>query len=342
MYYHYLSTVSFIFITLFFIWRGYQKGLGGTLIRIGSCFLGYVIAIFLTNPLASLISKINVIDGLIIYVISGTFILALVIIICDVSGNRAFDKMIYKKPISESAYLTLKFGGAVIGILVGCFFGFISSYLINFKVSQLPAKVAQIEKPLEGAQNIPLSVDNTQVQEVVNHDSFIDKLSKKVVSEAVTTVVKVVSHDEASIRIAKIISRDPQLSISHFRNIANDKEIMHVFSDEQVQEKLRTGSVEMLLEDQKFSAMMLNPNLHFLKPVSQEYSNQNPDSNPDIVATKIIVKSWNRFQEIKNNPRVIEILSDKQFQQKLRYDNAFDLMMNKELKELTDIILNKN
>lgn len=175
------------------------------------------------------------------------------------------------------------------------------------------------------------------VKKITIKESFIDRVSKKFVSKAITAVVKATSKDEASVRMVQIISRDPQLSIIHFRNIAYDGQIIEVLSDSKVKKKLKKGSVRELLEDAKFRSLITNPNMRFLKPVSKEYT----DKRRDVVATKIIIKAWTRLQRIKDDPRVIEIISNEEFQESLQNDSTFKLMLNDELKDLTDIILGK-
>lgn len=152
---YYISTVAFILITAFFIWRGYKKGIGGFVVRIISCILGYIIAILLTDPISNLLVKVDFIHGLIAYVIAGTFVLSVVIIICDVTGNKAYEKILWKKPINESTYVALKVGGGLLGILLGCFFGFITSYLISFQTGQLypESVVTEIVLETQEAQN---------------------------------------------------------------------------------------------------------------------------------------------------------------------------------------------
>lgn len=374
---HYFSTITFAVVVLFFLIRGYQKGFFSALIRIASCFLGYIIAIVFTPPLSHIISFIPFLDGLIVYVIAGSLILITFITFSDKLGNTLLENFIYKKPMPESVYRLLKIGGGVVGTCVGCFVGFIASYLINFQLSQLSYTASVLEessylpntanqkvtsnktepefttkhylplkkttKDQESATNTVkyYNIDNYEHQKIA--DTLIDKVSKKVVSSALTIAIKVTTKDETAAGLAQVVSANPQKSVNYIRRIANDPQIINILSSPTIQAKLRNGNVDLLLVDRTFRKLLNNKNIQALANQSHKDNSylSNNSYRSDIKTTKMLILTWHRLERIKDDPKILSIIHDPEFQRELQLDSMTSLLLNKKLKNLAELILAK-
>ena len=371
----YVSTIAFIIIVLFFLWRGYQKGLIGSVVRVLSCVAAYPMAIIFTNPLAKIITKYSALDGLMVYFIAGSLILLTVCALVDYVGNRLLNNFFDNAIETESSYNISKISGAVVGVLVGCFIGLLTAYIINFKLAQQASNIAESQAPIVAyAQNaapngdgvvesynaktgvkvyIPQpSADNTEeriehnyqeqtaVQNTrsfppVNQDSFVDSSAKKLVSRVAGAVVNVTAKNPTAAQITKVISADPQVAIDHLNHISNDQRVIDMFLNPNIQAMLNRGDTGALLNDVRFKRFVRSEHIQAL--LSADGGSKSRERLDQDVA-EVVVKAWSRVNEIKNDPRVVAIINDPEFQKQLNSANTMSLMANPKLKNLLDII----
>lgn len=166
-----------------------------------------------------------------------------------------------------------------------------------------------------------------------SQDSFIEASAKKLIGNAAATAVDVALDDQTTTQITKAFVENPQTMLTHVQQVANDGQMKELIADENIQSLLTTGDTRALMREPAFKELMNNPSMQALMAQSDVTS----DAGSQAAAEKM-VQAWNRMQTIKQDPRVIAIISDPEFQQQLNSSNKLPLMMNPKLNQLTEII----
>lgn len=338
-----ITTIVFFALLAFFTWRGYQKGFIGSITRILGWIVAYPAAILFTKPVAKLLMQHTALDGLIVYFIAGCSIFLLVSLLVSLLLNL-LAKLI---PETEATQVGSKIGGAGVGVLMGALVGLLVVYAIGLVLTPKAPTLQQGQEIANETQ-----VDNTRLDNTDNtrapatgvphvrdldkyNDSFIETSAKKLVGTAAATAVNLALEDKTATQITKAFVENPQAMLTHVQQVKNDGQMNELMADQQIQSILASGDTEALMREPGFQTLMNNPSVQAL--LSQ--SNVNSEAGSQAAAEKM-VQAWSRAQTIKNDPRVIAIISDPEFQQQLNSPNKLQLMMNPKLNQLTEIIFN--
>jgi uncharacterized membrane protein required for colicin V production len=329
------STMVFGALVFFFVWRGYQKGFIGSITRIVSWLVAYPAAIYLTKPLADLIFKHSPLTGMIVYFIAGSSIFLMVSF--GVSKLLA----IFSETISEDSAIeqSSKIGGAIVGIFVGGIVGLLAVYAMGLthKPTTVNLQNNNGEEPLYVPEN-NISLDNQKNKSApVNSDidSFIDNSAKKLVSTAAATAIDLTLKDPATTSLTKAFAENPQSMLNHIQQLSNDGHINTLLTDPDIQALLTKGDTNALLNNKDFQNLMRNEDMQAI--LASVEDDKTGASSEQIAAEKMTV-AWARANALKNDPQVIAILTDPEFQEQLNASNKLPLLTNPKLKTLTELI----
>lgn len=329
-------TSVFLIIVGFFLWRGYQKGLMASLAQILSLAIAYPAAIFFTTPLANFIFSHSSLSGMLVYFAAGSaifFIVGLLVTSAIKLAARAF-------PQSEFTAKGSRVGGALIGVLVGGTIGLIAVYAIG--LAQPPASpmaaasdMTRVDDALTTHPAVSTKPRAARAQEKSASDSFIESSAKKLISTAASTAVEFALQDKTATHITKAFTQNPQKMLGHIQNLSNDGELKMLMSDPDIQRLLKQGDTQALLNNWQFQHLMNNQDMQAILVDSEDTKTGKVSQQ---VAAEKMVEAWQHSDAIKNDPRVVAIITDSEFQQQLNSPNKLALMMNPKLKQLTDII----
>lgn len=333
-----LTTGVFFFILAFFTWRGYQKGFVGTATKLISLIVAYPAAIYFTKPFAHVLRGFTGLDGLILFLVAGCTIFAVVSLLVTLLLNALAKTL----PSNSFTEVGSKIGGTLLGVIVGCVIGLIAVYLIGITRTQAPSAATTAAISAAPAKTITAAEAESIQKYVVPEDaptnnSFIDLSAKKLVSNAASTAVGVFTSDDATSQLTKTLTADPQAMLGHVQNIANDKKFASLLSDPRFQAELNKGNTEALLKNKDFQSLMQNPDMRAI--ISAE---ANGNAAAEQAAAEKMITAWKKVENLKTNPRVMDIVTDPAFQAQLNSPNKLPLLMNPSMRELTEIIFNSD
>jgi len=344
-----LTTVVFIAILLFFTWRGYQKGFIGAITRILSFVIAYPAAIFFTKPFANFLRGFIGLDGLILFLVAGcTIFLGVSLAVTLLLSGIA--RLVPQTQFTETSS---KIGGTIFGVVIGSVFGLIAVYIVDIlvKPKQLNTEFANTQpenvrnknqtkeeedaiKKYVVSEDTPIKAPNT-----FSKDTFIDTTAKKMVSNAASTAVAIITDDKATSQITKAITQDPQATLSHVQNMTNNGEFKELLNKPSFQAELNRGNVEALKQNKDFQRLMENPDMQAIISSGDDLS---ADKSGEHAAAEKMIQAWQKVSTLKNDPRVLAIVSDEAFQAQLNSTNKLPLMMNPKMRELAEIIFNSD
>lgn len=350
----YISTIVFGIVLFFFLWRGYRNGLISSLARIISWAVAYPAAIFLTGPFSRLLLKYSPLQGLLVYFVAGGIIFLVTSIVVE-QLLKAASNRIPEEVLSER---TSKIGGAVIGVFVGGFVGL----LVGYAVSLAQEPVARAMHKDKGASKGYAQQVHTGADEVIDdpevladmfgegdqagharadeqNDTFIDSTAKKLVGTVAATAIDLTLDDTAATELTRDFIENPQETLRHVNQLSSQGHIHQVLSDPEIRELLSKGDVDSLLENEQFGELMKNEHMQALLANAGD---GDAGKSGEEVAAETMVDAWRRTNAIKNDPRVQAILEDPEFQRQISAGNKFPLLVNPQLKLLTDIIFDKD
>ncbi|MET0355893.1 MAG: CvpA family protein [Cellvibrio sp.] len=341
-----LTTIVFLVILLFFTWRGYQKGFIGAISRVLSFVIAYPAAIFFTKPFANFLRGYTSLDGLILFLVAGCIIFLGVSLAVTLLLN-AMARLIPQTQFTETSS---KVGGTVFGLVIGGVFGLIAVYIVDILVK--PKTIAPefaATQPEDARSKNQTAADEEAIKKYVvaegapaidrSSDTFIDTTAKKLVSNAASTAVELITDDKATSQITKAITQDPQATLGHVQNMTNDGEFKALLNKPSFQAELNRGNVETLMNNKDFQQLMQNPDMQAI--VSSD-TDPSADKSGEQAAAEKMIQAWQKVSTLKNDPRVLAIVSDEAFQAQLNSPNKLSLLMNPKLRELTEIIFEPN
>ncbi len=340
-----LATGIFGALIFFFLWRGYQKGFIGSITRIVSWLVAYPAAIFLTKPIAQLVFKHSNFDGMIVYFVVGS----LIFLIVSLSVSKLLNYRSHDDKEDKEKSQASKIAGATVGGLVGGVLGLLAVYAIGVSKTPSAESSRNNDQADVNAQEIFYSPpDNQNINQDINqnlnqlskathrHDeSLIDMSAKKLVSNVAAAVVDLTLKDQTTTNLTKAFAEDPQSMLGHIQQLSNDGQIKNLLADTKIQEILSKGDAAALSNNQDFQNLIRNPDM---QAILENAGTDKTGKTSSVLTAEKMIAAWARTSAIKNDPRVIAIISDPEFQQQLNSTNKLPLLTNPKLKILTALI----
>ena len=336
-----MTTLIFMVILAFFTWRGYQKGFVGAISRVLSFVVAYPAAIFLTKPFANILRAYTGLDGLILFLVAGCTIFFVASLLVTLLLN-SLARLAPSNSITETGS---KIGGVVFGAIIGGVFGLIAVYLIDLVVKPAAPVIAnqqQQKNPSapsdEEAESIKKYVvaGGEPAKQAVSEskESYIDSAAKKLVSTAASTAVGIITSDKGSSQLTKTLTKDPQAMLNHVQNMTNNGQVTTLLSNPEFQAELNHGNVESLMQNKDFQQLLQNPDMQAIISSSDDVN----DKSAEQAAAEKMIQAWQKVVTLKNDPRVLDIMSDPAFQAQLNSTNKLPLLMNPKMRQLSEII----
>lgn len=331
-----LTTIVFIVILLFFTWRGYKKGFVGAISRVMSLVIAYPAAIFLTKPFATILRNYIGLDGIILFMIAGCTIFAVVSLLVTLLLN-GLARLV---PHNDFTNTSSKMGGAAFGFILGGVLGLLAVYFVD-----LVAKPAALPIANSQENSLPATTTDAEAADAINKyvmaedapskDTFIDRSAKKMVSAAASNAIEIMTDDKATSQITKAMAQDPHAMLGHVQNMTNNNQIKELLNKPDFQAELDQGDVESLMHNQDFQQLVQNPDM---KAIIASGDDETTGKSAEQATAEKMIQAWQKVSTLKNDPRVIEIMSDPAFQAQISSTNKLPLLMNPKMRELSEII----
>ncbi len=166
-------------------------------------------------------------------------------------------------------------------------------------------------------------------------DSFIDNSAKKLVSTVAASAVDLALKDPATTSLTKAFAENPQSMLGHVQQLSNDGHLKTLLADPEVQELLTNGDTNALLNNKDFQTLMRNEDM---QAILASVEDDKTGASSERLAAEKMTMAWGRANALKNDPQVIAILTDPEFQEQLNAGNKLPLLTNPKLKTLTELI----
>jgi len=309
------SLIIFSVVAVFFTYRGYKKGFLRSLSRVSSLVASYVACIFYTTQVADILESYTQLQGIVAF-----FTAALVLFIAVGVGVslifRVVEELRFERGVLST---TSSFGGAALGLVVGLIVAITLVWASAF------ARDIYLATALETRRQA--------------NSSSIEALANGLASKAVNSTMTLVSARPEVASLSAALIESPAEFSQHVQQLTRSNDLEALLSDPQNQAVLDSGDARAVQALPAFQKLANNPHMLALaKSAGMLEDSANNTGRVDAALARQITDIWGRTQQVKNDRRVQEILSDPEFQQKVQSGNPLDLLTNAGLLELADII----
>ena len=309
------SLVIFILVVLFFVYRGYQKGLLRSLSRIISLVAGYVVAILYTEQVAAILDSQYQLQG-IVWLVATALILFFA---TAVMVNILFWLLAKLLPSPESASIAGSLGGAMVGLVIGVIAAIAIVWTFMFV------------RDMRQAQFADATINTKQTR--------IESLASRAASMAVHAAMSVSSAKPEVTNLSTALMASPAEIAQHAQRLSGSDDLNSLLADPEAQALLNRGDVDAVRNLPALQRLARNPDLLALAKSAGMLGNSSNNSRAvETALASHITDIWQRMRRVRDDQRVQQILNDPEFQQKIQSGNPFDLLTNARLLELADII----
>ena len=311
--------VLFLAVVAFFAYRGYRKGLLRSLSRVLSLLAGYAASILFTEQASAILASRFQLEGIISFITAalGLFFAA------GIAVSIVFWIIAQLMPAQETPSTASSFGGLAIGSMVGVIVAIIAvwsfTFVRDFRASPELDGTAQTDK------------------------SKIETIASQVAGKAVTTAMSLGSVNPEVAKLSAAIIEAPAEISQHAQQLMSSDDLQALLADPQTQAVMGSGDVNALQKLPAFQRLVKNPDfLALAKSAGMLTDDAGNNASSDAILATQMTEIWARVQQVKNDERVQEILSDPEFQQKVQSGNPVDLLTNPRLLELANIIFSNH
>ena len=309
------SLIIFVLVIMYFCYRGYRKGLRRSLSRVLSLLAGYFAAILYAPYVSSLLESNFNLQGIAALIVASL----LLFFAAGMAVSILFWIIEKLTPKNESKSSASSYGGAAVGLVVGLVIAITVVWTIGFVRGMTPAKNEN------AAVNSPIS--------------DIEHLANQAASKAVNAAMHFASVKPQIAKLSTALIESPGEVALSAQRLTKSEDLKNLLANPDNQAILDSGNVEALKSLPAFQKLVKNPDLQALaRSVGVADSTAEPTGSVESEIANQITDIWGRMQRVKNDERVISILDDAEFQQKIQSGNPIDLLSNTKLLELADII----
>ncbi len=313
------SLLIFIFVVLFFAYRGYKRGLLKSVSRVASLVAGYVAVLLYTEQVSTILESQSQLHGIVSYVSA-----ALILFFGAAIGVSFLFWLVEKLlPTSEDTSVASSLGGATVGLVIGVIAAIVIVWTFAFVRDMRP------KEDLDAVANIK--------------ESRIEHLASRVASKAVNIALSMSSAKPEVINLGTALIAAPAEIAQHAQRLTASNDLNRLLGDPKNQAVLNRGDIGAVKKLPAFRQLAKNPDMLALaKSAGMLGESADNTQAGETALARQITNIWKRTQRVKNNKRAQEILSDPEFQQKVQSGNPIDLLTNVRLLELADIIFADN
>ena len=309
------SLIIFLLVVLFFGYRGYRNGLLKSLARILSLIAGYSCALLYARPVSTLIESQSQMQGIVALIAASL----LLFVGAGMIVSLLFWVIQKLLPEAETASTLSSVGGAAAGALLGLFLAIAIVWTFTFVRDMRPAE--------------------TLADAVQNKPSRIEAVANKLAGKALSTAMTMGSAKPEVARLSAALIESPAEIAQQAQRLAQSQDLIAFLGNPDNRAVLDAGDPQAVLRLPAFQQLLQNPDLQALARSTGilEQVGGSAASVDEALAIQL-TDVWGRAQRAKHDPRVQEILNDAEFQRKIQSGNPIDLLTNKRLLELADII----
>jgi hypothetical protein len=309
------SLLIFIVVVLFFVYRGYKKGLLKSLSRIFSLVAGYIATIIYTEQVSAVLESQYQLQGIVWFLTA-----ALVLFFgAAIAVNVLFWLFAKLLPAADSPSTASSLGGATMGLVIGVIAAIAIVWTFTFV------------RDMRFAEDADATANSKP--------SKIESLASKVASKAVNTAMSMGSAKPEITNLSTALIASPTEIAQYAQRLSTSTDLVELLSDPGNQALLNRGDVAAVKNLPALRKLARNPDMLALAKSAGIVDDS--ANNSDVVETALarqVTDAWRRIHRVRNDQRVQEILNDPEFQQKIQSGNPIDLLTNARLLELADII----
>lgn len=300
------SVILLICMGLFAL-RYYKQGVWKAFFGLLGIVSAYIVCILAAPSLANISGKSGL-EGVVVYGVStlGVFLLTSMFV-------STVPLLIF--PSLKHANLRQKMMGAGLGAIAGGALAIIVIWFVSAAGSMLG-----INKK-----------SGTAEQDV------LEKFSSSVVSKAVHSGIRSIEKDEYRASATAAFLSAPQVFSEAFAELSKSNALQQLWSDGSAQFYMAEGDVDQLLENESFRQFSQLP---AMQKVLQEGKPKDVsvDDAERYLATQMSYV-WRRMRDLRGDPRVAEILNDREVKALVAQQNPVALVANAKVQSLIDIVL---
>jgi hypothetical protein len=305
-----LSLIIFLIVVAVSVFRGYRSGIAVIISRVFSIAFAYAAALLFTDTVAILVQKITPLQGFMSYFAAGT----LLFLVASLVFSSIFSLLVKtiigpSKQVSQGSAIA----GAALGGTLGCFIGILAVWFFTTFQGLLLIK--------NGGQAEPVSEFQKSAQELTG------KVFKGIADNGT-------GDSELAVGAVQLLS-NPVENIQHYKELVKSGELKKFFANNTVRNALDTKNPTALLNSKAFSQLARNQDFEAL--INMLNLSGDAEQRNQLLAVKV-TKLWAQVQQVQNNPRFQEITNDPVIKQSLQSGNMFNLLNDKKIGELLEII----
>jgi uncharacterized membrane protein required for colicin V production len=310
-------TLLFLVAVAFFAFQGYRRGVLPLLFRLLSLAGAYISAYLFTPSLGTTVNQNTQLNGIMGYVVAGVGVFILASLLLDLIFTLVKRTLNTTKGAPTQAS---RIGGAVLGSVVGAIVGLLLvwvSSLANQLLSKEPSANATIAAhPISG----------------------IEKLSRKITSGAIRSAINATTQQEDLADFTAQLLEQPEIAISHFRQVIDSEEFNNLFLTQRNQSVLNRGNLTEISRLPEFKQLLKNPGFIAL---TQNWFKENSDTRADIQIAEKVRDLWARAQFVKQDKEVLAIVNDPQLKSAIEQANVIQLLNDERIVQLFRRIASK-
>jgi uncharacterized membrane protein required for colicin V production len=304
------SLLIFVVVILLFAWRGFRSGFVAALGRVLAVIAGYAAAILGGGPLAAWIETQFGLQGL---VALGTASLSLFLAAGLIVMLIFFLLRRHVFPDDEVSTASA-IGGGFVGALVGMLLAVAIVWTFAFARDMMAIEAI--------AADVPAS------------SSGVEKLANRLAGSAVSAAMDAGSMQPEVVRLGEALASAPSEVIQRAQRLTTSDEFHALMQDPRNHRVLDSGKPELVQQLPAFKALVANPDVIALT----EIAGYGESDDIEAELARQLTSTWTRAQQVKNDPRVQEILADPEFRATLDSGNPLALLTSRQLHELADIV----
>lgn len=310
------SLVIFILVVLFFVYRGYQKGLLRSLSRVISLVAGYVVAILYTEQVAAILDSQYQLQGIVWLVATALILFFATAVVVNILF-WLLAKLLF--PPSESTSIAGSLGGAMVGLVIGVIAAVAIVWTFMFV------------RDMREVQFADATVSKTQTR--------IESLASRAAGKVVNTAMSMSSAKPEVTNLSTALMVAPAEIAQQAQRLSSSDDLNSLLNDPETQALLNRGDVDAVRNLPALQRLARNPDLLALAESAGMLGNSNNNSKAvEAALASHITDIWQRMRRVRDDQRVQQILNDPEFQHKIQSGNPVDLLTNARLLELADII----
>lgn len=310
--------IIFSVVILFFVYRGYRRGLLRSLARILGVAAGYACAIVFTGESSQLLEANSQLQGIVAFIVAGLGLF----LGASIGVSLLFWMLNKLLGGDDEISLGSRLGGATVGLATGLLVAIVVIWTISFVRDTRPDSALQGD-----AQEKP---------------GWVEALANRVVGKAVGSAMSLGSADPEITRLTAALAESPGEIVQQAQRLAQSEDMTALLHDPRNQAVLNSGDLEAVRELPAFQKLMANPDMQALAESSGLLDEETKNSQgTEAALAKQITDIWGRTQRVKSDPRLTQIMSDPDFRQKIQSGNPLDLLANEKLLEVANIIFSE-